>query len=194
MTSQVDKPPLQTALVDPETGRATRQFVDFLHRLWKRTSDPSGNAIADLEDSSSGTRNSSSGSFDSFFDDFDSAESPLQRSAPEIEEDEGESIPHSNSLVNNLSLATNLAVTTISANTTLAEKGIYVVDTAGVIVTMPLSPDEGSGYVVIKNTTGLVTLNGNGKNIMGFSSANIVSRYDTANMAWSDDQDEWFLV
>lgn len=34
---KVDQPPLSTAIVDTRTGLATREFVNFIHRLWIRT-------------------------------------------------------------------------------------------------------------------------------------------------------------
>jgi hypothetical protein len=33
----VDQPPLNTQIVDPVTGYPTRAFVDFIHRMWKRS-------------------------------------------------------------------------------------------------------------------------------------------------------------
>lgn len=33
----VDQPPLNTQIVDPATGYPTRAFVDFIHRMWKRS-------------------------------------------------------------------------------------------------------------------------------------------------------------
>ena len=34
---KVDPPPVNMSIVDLRTGRPTRPFVEFMHRLWKRT-------------------------------------------------------------------------------------------------------------------------------------------------------------
>ena len=34
---KVDPPPVNMSIVDTRTGMPTRPFVEFMHRLWKRT-------------------------------------------------------------------------------------------------------------------------------------------------------------
>ena len=44
----VSPPPISTSIVDPKTGMPTRPFIEFMHRLWKRTGGDQ-DAINDLD-------------------------------------------------------------------------------------------------------------------------------------------------
>ena len=45
---KVDPPPVNMQIIDMKTGRPTRPFIEFLHRIWKRTGGEQ-DAIGDLE-------------------------------------------------------------------------------------------------------------------------------------------------
>ena len=44
----VSPPPISTSIVDPKTGMPTRPFIEFMHRLWKRTGGDQ-DTISDLD-------------------------------------------------------------------------------------------------------------------------------------------------
>lgn len=178
MVNQVDKPPLQLSFVNPVNGHLTKNAAIFLHRLWERVGDRVDNAIDSIGDGSESSVSSSN-----------------NYEFVELLEDMVDDQPLvSNSLLRNLEIKTDLEITVLSADTTISDKGIYIVDTAGITVTMPSSPDEGAGYIFINNSNGIFNLAGNGKNISGKATQKIAGNYSAPQLAWSDNQDEWFFI
>ena len=178
MANQVDKPPLQLSFVNPVNGHLTKNAAIFLHRLWERVGDRVDNAIDSIGDGSESSVSSSN-----------------NYEFVELLEDMVDDQPLvSNSLLRNLEIKTDLEITVLSADTTISDKGIYIVDTAGITVTMPSDPDEGSGYIIIHNVIGTTTVDGNTKNIIGNSTAKIFNKYDAVNFAYSENQNEWFIA
>ena len=67
-------------------------------------------------------------------------------------------------------------------------KTLVRVTFTGGTVNLPASPtasDVGRAIVIKKLATGVTSVSGNGNNIDGSASANIVSRYDTLEVVWN---------
>lgn len=73
----------------------------------------------------------------------------------------------------------------------------YFADPSGgdFTITLPAAPDN-NAKVNVKHVgpSGIVTVNGNGKNIDGESEISIQSQYDSVTLIFSGPLDAWFLV
>jgi len=86
------------------------------------------------------------------------------------------------------------SVTVESAAYTTAGS-ITVIATSNITVTLNASPDTGETVTIKRATTaGTVTIDGNGKNIDGASTHTLILNYESRNILYVTETDEWLIV
>jgi hypothetical protein len=72
---------------------------------------------------------------------------------------------------------------------------ITVIATSNITVTLNASPDTGETVTIKRATTaGTVTIDGNGKNIDGASTHTLILNYESRNILYVTETDEWLIV
>jgi len=70
---------------------------------------------------------------------------------------------------------------------------LIMANTASKTVTLPASPKDGQQVYVVR-ANAAVTIDGNGKNICGSATVQILMQYDGYHLVFSEDDDEWYAM